>query len=313
MKQLKNIALSVLIMISSNSVFAVAMDTINRVDANNMKQGHWVYTNKMKRLPGYRDDQVVEEGDYQDDKKSGKWVFYYNNDKIKHVLTYSANKPNGYAVFYYKNGNKREEGIWKNNRWVGEYKYYYENGNLRNEWQYNEQGKRTGVQKYYHENGQLQIEGTWNNGQEAGTITEYYDDGSLKSTRTYNNGKIDDTQTQSYQPKEKAGKVEKAPQAEKQPEVAQEQNNDTAEVTTNVAYTKPEQKKAADTRFNGNGYNEFLNKDGKVTRKGTFENGYLMDGEVYMYTSDGELFRTTYYKGGRVVKIVNHQEGTTTN
>ena len=27
-----------------------------------MKQGHWVYTNKIKKLPNYNENQVVEEG-----------------------------------------------------------------------------------------------------------------------------------------------------------------------------------------------------------------------------------------------------------
>ena len=53
-------------------------------------------------------------------------MFYYNNDKVKHILTFSNNRPDGYAIFYYKNGQKREEGVWKNNKWVGDYKYYYE-------------------------------------------------------------------------------------------------------------------------------------------------------------------------------------------
>ena len=53
---------------------AFAVDTLNKIDENNMKQGHWVYTNKMKNLPNYKEDQVVEEGDYDNDKKIGKWM-----------------------------------------------------------------------------------------------------------------------------------------------------------------------------------------------------------------------------------------------
>ena len=101
----------------SHSVFSI--DTLNYVDENNLKQGYWVYTNKSKKLPDYRENQVVEEGYYKDDKKSGKWTFYYNNDKVKQILTYTNNRPEGYSVFYYKNGNKREEGVWKGNKWVG--------------------------------------------------------------------------------------------------------------------------------------------------------------------------------------------------
>ena len=38
------------------------------------------------------------------------------------------------------------------------------------------------------------------------------------------------------------------------------------------------------------------------------ENGYLMDGNVYMYTAEGRKFRTTVYNGGRVVKEINHEK-----
>lgn len=301
----RKILLSVVILMGSTNAFALAMDTINRTDENNMKQGHWVFTNKTKKLPGYSDNQVVEEGDFHDDRKSGKWIFYFNNDKVKHILTYTNNRPNGYAVFYYSNGNKREEGTWKNDRWIGDYKYYYENGNVRNDWKYSVNGRRTGVQKYYHENGQLMIEGNWENGQEAGTIIEYFEDGSVKSERVFNNGKIDQVATKNYQPKEKPGK----PSVEKEvkPYVAKE----SAEKERVITKKEEEVKEA--TPWSGTGTKSFLNKDGDIVRQGYFENGYLMDGEVFMYTADRKKFRTTYYKEGRVVKIVNHQDSTASN
>ena len=87
---------------------ASSSDTLNYVDENNMKQGYWVYTNNMKKLPNYKANQVIEKGRYANDKKTGKWVFYYNNDKVKQILNYLNNRPNGHAVFYYKNGNKRD-------------------------------------------------------------------------------------------------------------------------------------------------------------------------------------------------------------
>lgn len=274
----------------------LAIDLPNEVDENNMKQGHWVYTNKMKNLPNYKEEQVVEEGDYYDDKKTGKWFFYFNNDKVKHVLTYKENRPDGFAIFYYKNGNKREEGTWKNNKWIGDYKYYYKNGNIRNDWSYNQTGQRTGVQKYYYENGQLMIEGSWVNGKEAGTIVEYHEDGSVKSERNYMNGKIDVAATKVFKPQEKAGKVT----IKKVPVVAKVKD------VSAVGETPVPKKVTAP--WNGTGERKFFNKKGQVIRAGYFEKGYLIDGNVYMYTTDGKKFRTTVYKSGRVMKEINHQK-----
>ena len=43
----------------------------------------------------YRSDQKVEEGDYKDNLKEGKWLKYYNNDRVKHELTYQNDLPSG--------------------------------------------------------------------------------------------------------------------------------------------------------------------------------------------------------------------------
>lgn len=297
MLKIKTILIYVILIVGTSSVFAITIDTINRIDNNNMKQGHWVYTNQIKKLPNYSENQIVEEGDYMDDRKTGKWYFYYNNDKIKQIVTYSNNLPNGYAIFYYKNGSKKEEGIWKNNKWVGDYKYYYKNGNLRNDWKYNTNGKRTGVQKYYHENGQLKIEGEWNNGNEAGLIIEYYKDGSVKSEKSFNNGKIDIVACKNFKIKEKAGKITIKPTNKKKT------NSDSITVTI-----KKEEEVQNNAPWNGTGTRSFLNKKGQIIRKGYFEKGYLMDGLVFMYTSDGKKYRTTHYKDGKIIKVENHQD-----
>lgn len=274
-----------------------AIDTLNHVDENNMKQGHWVYTNKIKKLPNYNENQVVEEGDYSDNKKTGKWIFYYNNNKVKQVLTYLNNRPDGHAVFYYKNGNKKEEGTWKNNKWVGEYKYYYENGEIRKDWNYNENGQRTGIQKYFYENGQLMVEGEWFNGKESGTITEYYLDGSVKSERLFQNGTLDVVQTKKYKPQEKEGKITvKKPKEVPKKELSKEK----------ITVKKPIEKKET-TPWNGTGERQFFNKNGQVIREGYFENGYLLKGNMYKYTASGEKTHTTVYEDGKIIKEIQHK------
>ncbi|MCX6182317.1 MAG: toxin-antitoxin system YwqK family antitoxin [Bacteroidetes bacterium] len=270
--------------------------TYNVIDQNNLKQGHWIYFNRDKKLPDYRDDQKVEEGDYLDDQKNGKWTHYFNNDKIKDVITYVGNRPNGYAIFYYPNGNKREEGIWKNNRWIGEYKYYYENGQIASDWKYNNQGTRTGVQKYYHENGKLMIEGEWTDGKETGVVKEYFENGELKSEKNYQDGKFDAATSKVYErksPINSTASVKAEPVKDKDPAPA----NDGGEEV-----------KYKDGVFDGNGMYRLKDRQGRVARQGLFENGFLKEGKVFQYTSDGKLFKTTVYKQGKIVQIINHEE-----
>jgi antitoxin component YwqK of YwqJK toxin-antitoxin module len=276
--------LTLLILLLSFGIKTYSQDSTNRVDGNNLKQGHWIYYNDVKKLPDYRPDQKVEEGDYVDNRKNGTWVTYYSNDKVKHELTYQNNRPNGFATFYYKNGNKSEEGIWKNNKWVGEYKYYYENGQMAYDWNYNESGKREGAQKYYHENGQLMIEGEWSQGKEKGVVKEYYANGDLKSERVFNDGQINADASKSFE------RVN--PEYKEKPKPKE-----------NIQIVDNTQKQQKAGVFDGNGFHELKDRNGNVIRKGTFADGFLVDGEVYQYDSSGKLIKTTVYKEGKVSEI----------
>ena len=43
-----------------NYIITAEGDTVNVVDENNMKQGFWKIFGKMRKLPNYEPDQVVE-------------------------------------------------------------------------------------------------------------------------------------------------------------------------------------------------------------------------------------------------------------
>ena len=185
-------------------------DTVNIIDANNLKQGQWVILGIDIKKAGYKRDQLVESGIYKDDKKNGKWIEYYENGNIRSEVTYLNGEPNGYAKLYYDSGTPSEEGIWQNYHWVGNYRAYYENGNLRYYFHINKKGQRTQGQIYFYEDGTERMEGEWENGQENGTVTEYYENGDKKSERIFTpGGKIDEEKSKVFQ---KTGKKRKKPQ-----------------------------------------------------------------------------------------------------
>ena len=263
----------------------------NVTDAQGLKQGIWTITAGEKNASGYDPSQIIEEGFYKDGRKDGLWKKYYNNGQLEHQLTFKEDKLDGKAVFYYKSGKVKEEGIWQKNRWVGEYKYYYKNGNLRNEWKYNETGKRTGVQRYYYENGAVKIEGAWENGKESGAIVEYFEDGSVKSERFFAGGKLDPVKTKSYEQAEKSIATVKVV----------EQTDSVKQVRE-----KKEQVEKSNAPFDGNGYHEFVDKQGRIIKKGNFVNGYLRDGETFDYSAAGKLEITSYYRNGKKIREVKH-------
>jgi antitoxin component YwqK of YwqJK toxin-antitoxin module len=300
-----------------------AQDTtrINFIDENGLKQGQWVYTNAEKKLPGYRDDQLVEEGYFKDNLRNGIWKKYYENGNLEWELTFVGNRPNGYAIFYYRNGKVSEEGVWKNNRWVGEYKYFHENGKLKYEWKYNASGKREGAQKYYYENGQLMIIGSWDDGKEAGELKEFFSNGDLRAVKYFNNGDIAVDSTKVFPKPE--GLIDDEPIV--RDDKKDEEKKDTATTkdtiadkdtiimtanteqkdTTHILKYEPNNNHSSLGFFDGNGYYKLTDKNGKLTREGDFKNGFLMNGKVYRYDANGNIEKTIVYKEGKVVEEID--------
>jgi len=254
-------------------------DTINYTDDQNKKQGYWVFTNKQKKLPGYQPNQKVEEGYYVNNKKDGKWVFYYRNGKKKHILFYQDGIPDGKATFFYKNGTVRETGTWRNNRWVGEYKQYYENGNPKNHFSYDNRGVKNGKQIYFHENGNPSLIGTWDNGNETDDLAEYKEDGSANTERY------------------KAG-----------PELDIIKESDSLKLDSLTIDSLKIKKFKKPTEpiipFDGNGYHEFKDKDGNTTKVGEFEDGLLVNGKIFKYDEKGKLILTKIVKDRNIIKVI---------
>ena len=250
-----------------------AGDTLNVRDSSNQKQGWWKVFNDDGKYKGYASNQLVEEGEYLNNKKTGVWTKYYPNGNKKHELTFANNIANGYAKIYYRNGQLQEEGIWKLNRWEGQYKYYYEDGTLKYDWNYNASGKREGEQRYFHENGGLQYLGEWKGGKEAGELIEYYEDGSIKARRFFDAGNVIPEKTVNLEmgkayddnPKKYSG--------------------------------KPKPKTMARGEII-DGYNKLMNPDGTVSKEGVFKDKSLVDGKVYVY-ENGKLTKTIIYSGGK--------------
>jgi len=263
----------------------LSSDTLNFIDEANLKQGFWIFYGKDKKLAEYADDQKVEEGRYNDNRKSGIWKKYFATGTLKNEITYQNSRPNGYAKIYYENGQLKEEGIWKGNKWTGPYKMYHENGNVYHDFNFNPKGKREGTQRYVYENGQTMIEGDWLAGKESGVITEYYEDGSIKSTKNFEGGTLDASSVQHYEP---PAEVE-ASIAEKKEAEAPKGDGIKAE---------PTEAPRTVNRFTGEGKAKLYNMSRQISKDGMFVNNKLMDGKWYRYDKNGILLRIEVYQNG---------------
>lgn len=258
-------------------------DTINVIDENNLKQGFWRIFGKMKKLPGYEPEQVVEEGNYESSRKQGLWKNFFPNGKIKSEIAYVNSRPNGTYKTFFENGQIEEEGSWENNRNTGGFKRFHENGQTAQQFVFNETGKRDGKQVYFYENGQVMIEADVAAGKEK-FVKEFYEDGSIKAEKSFIDGELDAANTKVYEPKNPI------------------KNNDKELAESPVKIVKADKNDVVNSgNFNGNGQHTMYNKDKQLSKVGYFENYRLMDGLLYKYDSDGMLILIEKYKSGRYI------------
>jgi antitoxin component YwqK of YwqJK toxin-antitoxin module len=108
--------------IKTNSVVSTVRssnygDTVNRVDANGLKQGYWIITGNMLKDEGYADDAVETEGRYVNGKEEGKWIQHAPDGKVIKETSFKTgvivsdiaidNKKN------YTDASGKKQGYWE--------------------------------------------------------------------------------------------------------------------------------------------------------------------------------------------------------
>jgi antitoxin component YwqK of YwqJK toxin-antitoxin module len=282
-----NLAVPVLLMLTPAIGVAStdqSPDTLNQVDPEGRKQGHWRITAPLVAKPGYVDGALIEEGRYTSNKRTGTWHRYWPNGKVMSEITYDMGRPRGEYKIWYQNGQLEEEGNWDLDRNTGDFKRWHPNGEPQQDFVFNDYGVRDGVQKYYHENGQLAVEVNIDEGKEDGTLKRYHANGDLQQVATFNDGVVDPANNKFLRPVNKPA------------------NDLPKEETTKAApaVSANESVNPAD-RFNENGFNTLYDQQKRISQVGEFKAGQLWNGKRYRYAKSGELQRIEVYDGGRYI------------
>lgn len=264
------------------TVDTLASETLNALDADGRRTGYWVINGSMRPTRGYRPDQVIEEGNYEANRKQGLWKRYFPSGSVQSEINYQNNVPNGPYVTYHPNGKTEEKGNWQFNKNVGEFTRWHPNGKVSQEFTFTEHGLRNGPQKYYHENGQLELDVNIVNGKEEGTMTRYYANGDVKETKKFNGGIMDPASIRKHEMKKPEVKVKETPAVPEKHSVV-------------VKEDKPNVH-----RFKDTGKNTLYNKNLQISQSGYFKNGRLWDGKWYHYNRDGLLETIEVYKNGKL-------------
>lgn len=258
-------------------------EDINAIDANGKRQGYWKITGSITLEGGFRDNQVVEEGTYESNKKIGVWKKYYPSGILRNEITFKNNMPRGKYKVYYLNGNLEEEGNWQGNKNIGFFKRYYENGSIAQEFNFTSIGKRDGVQHYYYKNGNVQLSVEIKEGTANGFYKTFYPDGKPRMEKMVINGLVQEDSVKSFEPA-----TEDYPKVE-MPEVPES-------ITTKV-----EKMEASIREFERSGQNILYNHKKQITQIGEFKNGRLWNGKRHRYDPNGNLKKVEVYEDGKFI------------
>ena len=193
-------------------------DSINKLNAQNLKSGFWME----------RNGEYTNQGSYIDSKKDGTWATFLSNDllfkletwkngekdgislqfdrksKLTGLENYKSGKLNGLCVYYtpgsdfpqkemsynmgslegmyrifYDNGKIQEESFYKDNQKSGPSRWYNKGGRMIALYNY-AGGQFAGVQRTYYENDTLQCFSNYADNLLNGEYKEYYRNGKVK-------------------------------------------------------------------------------------------------------------------------------------
>ncbi|MDP4266946.1 MAG: toxin-antitoxin system YwqK family antitoxin, partial [Bacteroidota bacterium] len=173
------------------------------VDDGGMKNDSWKEYFETGELRG--------EGNYKNDRRIGKWIFYHRNGKIEQTGTYIEGEiPDGEWKWFYESGKLLKSEIFKRGLLEGLLKEYTDSGNVitegkyqddlkEGEWFYDmndhkeigsyKSGMRDGEWKHYYNNGNLSFTGNYIDGIPEGKHTWYHENGVIKEEGVYEGGR----------------------------------------------------------------------------------------------------------------------------
>jgi antitoxin component YwqK of YwqJK toxin-antitoxin module len=281
----KNWIIFLLLLVSSSGAWAQNGEPINQRSADGKKQGKWIYYGKDRPKSGYPLKGKIEEGNYKNDRREGRWTMYFNDGKTPKLIgEYSNNRPHGSYTKYHSNGKIKEIGNYDDGIYSDSLKRFHPNGKLEYEAAYNSIGKEDGKVRFFYPNGQIEYEYIATNGTPQGKAIRYYENGDIKEVIEYNSdGSL----------KTSVEKEMESPKVKTNPVVTP------TETAPNISKLN-----VKGGKFQPNGYNKVYNEDNEIWQDGDFKEGKLHNGKVYVYDKDGILLKVKVFKNG-----VYHSDG----
>lgn len=139
----------------------------------------------------YPTGELKNQGQFEANKKTGKWISYYKNGDEKSIQNYEDGELDGYQKIGYSQ-ILYMEGYSKNGIKVGSWKSYFKKNNqLKYSKYFDDFGNATGEWKSYYDSGELYLVENYLNNQLNGKQTVYFKNGNILSEGNLKNGKYE--------------------------------------------------------------------------------------------------------------------------
>ncbi len=182
-RQIKNIVLGVFLISSIQAYCQTKKVYLYHSDSTktHVKIEYHVRSNSPNTKEGeytefYLTGEVKVKGVFRNNKPSGTWHYYYENENLKMQANFSSSGQSLWK-YYYESGTLKKEGVVENGNKNGQWHFYYENGKTKTKGLY-KNGTKDGLWKTYFEDDVLKASSLYQNGK--GIYKEFYSDGTLK-------------------------------------------------------------------------------------------------------------------------------------
>ncbi len=129
---------------------------------------------------------LISEGKYTGKKKTGRWVYYNNNVKVKEE-NFKNDSLHGDQIIFYDNGKIFDKKTYDNGTQTGLWLKYHKNGQVFLKARI-ENGKMEGPMLRYYKNGKIEVKGQYKNDLKDGKWI-FYDENGKTDTVTFKNGR----------------------------------------------------------------------------------------------------------------------------
>ncbi len=258
----------------------------------------------------YENGKIKRQGSFNNNLYNGSWVYYYENGNIKaegkfingngqdvsETSGIPKNGREGVWIFYYESGEKEKESIYKSGKINGEFKSFFKNGNIKTiDTRVNDIAN--GVYRKYFENGKLQEEGNLIDNKFDGIIKQYSESGNLLYEFNYFRGLKNGIERHFFS----SGKIQ----------IEKNFKNNLEDGECKEFYISGKLK-LSETKRNNKSHGPFKSyfENGNIEFSGTTDSSSLaisnLIGELIQYNEDGEIkTKFLFHKNGIMEELPN--------